>query len=100
MSPSVWPGAHASGASPFRESIIGYELIPSKSSQNRRAVDPSKEGNQKRAAHLKSGALALIVGVAGALVVDTNTHGFPLAEFAFAFILTYTIALGVFSKGT
>jgi hypothetical protein len=75
-------------------------LIPSKSSHNRRVVDPSKEGNQKRAAHLKSGALALIVGVVNAVVVGTGTHGFPLAEFAFAFILTYTIALGVFSKGT
>jgi hypothetical protein len=54
---------------------------------------------QKRAAHLKSGALALIVGAMEAVVIRMATSRFSSAEFIFAILLTYTIAFGVFSKG-
>ena len=59
---------------------------------------PPKKGKGK-AAHLKALGLALLVGILEAIVAAINSRSFPLAEFAFAAILTYTIALGGFSKG-
>jgi hypothetical protein len=58
---------------------------------------PPKNGKGK-AAYLKALALALLVGILEAIVAGINSRSFPLAEFAFTAILTYTIALGVFSK--
>jgi uncharacterized membrane protein YfcA len=50
--------------------------------------------------HLKSGVLAVVVGIAAAVVSGLTTQAArpSVAEFAFAFILTYTIAFGAFSK--
>jgi hypothetical protein len=59
-----------------------------------------KERIQK-SLHLKSGVLALAVGVIEAVVASlaTSMTRFSVSEFAFAFVLTYTIALGIFSTG-
>ena len=58
-----------------------------------------KEQRQK-SMYLKSAALALIVAIIEAVMAGFRTSGdsFSLPEFAFALILTYTIAFGVFSK--
>jgi len=53
-----------------------------------------------KSAHFKFGGLALLVGIIEAVVMRfaTPATGFSVAEFAFAFVLTYSIAFGVFSK--
>jgi hypothetical protein len=50
--------------------------------------------------HWKSGALGLAVGIVEAVVATLKTlpARFSVTDFAFAFILTYTIAFGIFSK--
>jgi len=60
----------------------------------------SKEEKSQQLVHLKSCALALLVGVLEGIFAGLTTSAtrFSWPEFAFAFILTYTIALGFFSK--
>jgi hypothetical protein len=60
----------------------------------------SAREQRQKSVYLKSGALALVVGILAAVAegLRTSTTRFSMAEFAFAFILTYTIAFGVFSK--
>jgi len=56
---------------------------------------------KQKATHWKPAGLALSVSVIQAVFLRlvTPATGFSLAEFAFAFILTYSIAVAAFSKG-
>jgi len=60
----------------------------------------SAKERRKKSVYLKSGALALVVGILAAVAegLRTSATRFSTAEFAFAFILTYTIAFGVLPK--
>jgi hypothetical protein len=60
----------------------------------------SAQQQRAKLVHLKSGGLALTVGIAEGVVAAaaTSTGKFSVAEFAFAFVLTYTIATAYFSR--
>jgi hypothetical protein len=61
---------------------------------------PAMKPRLSKPVYLKSAALALAVGIVEAVVGGSSTSvlKFSAADFAFAFILTYAIALGVFSE--
>ncbi len=65
------------------------------------ASDKEEKQEQRRPVYLKAAALALAVGIVEAVVAGfaASTTRFSVGEFAFAFILTYTIVAGIFSKG-